>query len=92
MELAERCLKAALPPGGVVIDPFAGAGTTAIAALRLGASKVTLIDLNQAYLAEARDRIAGTDAPNHAPVGAPIVLHQGVTLHRGDCRIQDSCR
>jgi DNA modification methylase len=85
-EIPERCLKAALPPGGAVIDPFAGAGTTAIAALRLGAGKVILIDLNPDYLDEARDRIATTPAPNHVPFHAEaIALDEMTTLYPGDC-------
>ena len=86
VELPERCLKATLPPGGVVIDVFGGAGTTAIAALRLGASKVILIDTNQRYLDEARERISKTDFPSHAMVADPIQLGQDVALHPGDCR------
>ena len=86
IQLAERCLRATLPPGGTVIDPFAGAGTTAIAALRLGASKVIQIDLNQSYLDEARMRIADVAAsPIPSPSG-PMILNPWVTLYHGDCR------
>lgn len=86
VELAERCLRATLPPGGVAIDPFAGAGSTAIAALRLGASKVTLIDINPSYLEEARMRIANT-AGSPIPIPSrPMVLNPCVTLYHGDCR------
>jgi DNA modification methylase len=84
--LAERCLRATLPPGGVVIDPFAGAGTTAIAALRLGASQVTLIDLNQSYLDEARMRIADVAASPIPSPSSPMILNPSVTLYHGDCR------
>jgi DNA modification methylase len=35
-ELARWALRATLPPGGVVLDPFAGTGTTAAAALEAG--------------------------------------------------------
>ncbi len=35
-ELPERCIKAGSPEGGVVLDPFSGAGTTGRAAIRLG--------------------------------------------------------
>lgn len=35
-ELIEPCIKACCPPGGLVIDPFAGAGTTGIVAVRNG--------------------------------------------------------
>lgn len=47
-ELAERCILAGCPRGGVVLDPFGGAGTTALVAERLGRNAV-LIELNPEY-------------------------------------------
>jgi DNA modification methylase len=44
-ELARRCLRASCPPGGHVLDPFAGAGTSGLAALELG-HRATLIDIS----------------------------------------------
>jgi DNA modification methylase len=35
-EIARRCVLAGCPPGGLVLDPFAGAGTSGIAALATG--------------------------------------------------------
>jgi DNA modification methylase len=32
-EIARRCVLAGCPPGGLVLDPFAGAGTSGVAAL-----------------------------------------------------------
>jgi DNA modification methylase len=85
-ELVRRCLKASCPPDGHVIDPFAGAGTTGLAALELG-HRTTLIDLNPAYIAEARQRLASTPtSPVQGAVSAPIVLTGRVTLYHGDCR------
>ena len=55
--LVETCLKAGCPAGGVVLDPFAGAGTTGLVADRLGWDCV-LIELNPAYAEIARRRIA----------------------------------
>lgn len=55
-ELATRCISAGCPPGGLVLDPFGGAGTTALAALRLG-RRCALIELNPDYAAIARRRI-----------------------------------
>ncbi|WP_082734024.1 DNA-methyltransferase [Polycladidibacter hongkongensis] len=55
-ELVERCLKAGCPKGGVVLDPFGGAGTTALVALRMG-MKAILIELNPDYAEIARKRI-----------------------------------
>jgi DNA modification methylase len=47
--LAERCIQAGCKPGGVVLDPFSGSGTTGLAAARLGRRYVG-IDLNAEYL------------------------------------------
>lgn len=55
-ELAERCIKAGCPPGGSVLDPFGGAGTTALVAATLGRT-ATLIELNPEYSKLARARI-----------------------------------
>ena len=55
-ELVERCLSAGCPPAGTVLDPFAGAGTTGVVALRTGGSAV-LCELNAEYAALARERI-----------------------------------
>jgi DNA modification methylase len=54
--LAERCIKAGSPVGGLVLDPFGGAGTTGLAAATLGRS-ATLIELNTDYCKLARARI-----------------------------------
>ena len=55
-ELAERCIKAGCPEGGHVLDPFLGAGTTAMVADRLG-RHCTGIELNPEYAAIADRRI-----------------------------------
>lgn len=55
-ELPRRCIAAGCPPGGVVLDPFAGVGTTVMVALRLGRSAIG-IELNPEYAAMARRRI-----------------------------------
>lgn len=47
--LAERCIQAGCKPGGVVLDPFSGSGTTGLAAARRGRRYVG-IDLNADYL------------------------------------------
>lgn len=60
-ELVERCIAAGCPSGGIVLDPFGGAGTTGLVADRLGRD-ATLVDLNSDYIEIARNRIAG-DAP-----------------------------
>lgn len=55
-ELAERCIKAGCPEGGIVLDPFGGSGTTALVAASLG-RRATLIELNPDYCQLAKARI-----------------------------------
>jgi site-specific DNA-methyltransferase (cytosine-N4-specific) len=47
--LAERCVLAGCKPGGIVLDPFSGAGTTGMVAQRHG-RKYVGVDLNAATL------------------------------------------
>jgi len=54
--LIEPCIKAGCPKGGLVLDPFGGAGTTALVALRHG-RRAALIELNPAYAEMAQARI-----------------------------------
>lgn len=68
VELAARCIGAGCPPDGMVLDPFIGSGTTAIAAHRLGRSCIG-IELNPAYAEIARNRIH-RDAPLFAELPA----------------------
>lgn len=60
-KLIEPCIKAGCPPGGMVLDPFGGAGTTGLVAERLGRNAL-LIELNPTYAAMAERRIQ-EDAP-----------------------------
>ena len=54
--LVERPILATCPPGGTVLDPFLGSGTTAAVALRLGRSAVG-IDLSSDSLRFSRERV-----------------------------------
>lgn len=57
VKLAEMCIKVhGAKPGALVLDPFAGLGTTAVAAARLGVNSVGF-DLDEAYLAFAKTRL-----------------------------------
>nr|WP_237527027.1 MULTISPECIES: site-specific DNA-methyltransferase [unclassified Streptomyces] len=55
IELPLRCIKAGCRPGGTVLDPFSGSGTTGAAARQLG-RKYIGIDLNPAYHDLAKQR------------------------------------
>jgi DNA modification methylase len=55
--LAEFFIKAACPAGGVVIDPFAGSGTSVVVARRLG-RLAGGFELHEHFVAEALYRIA----------------------------------
>ena len=65
-EIARRCILAGCPSGGHVLDPFGGAGTTALVADRLGRD-ATLIELNPEYVGLQHRRIAA-DSPLFAEV------------------------
>lgn len=55
-ELVERCLLAGCPKGGSVLDPFGGAGTTALVADQMQLD-ATIIELNPDYVHIAVNRI-----------------------------------
>ena len=62
IDLPTRCIKAGCKPGGTVLDPFCGTGTTGIAALQLG-RHFTGIELNPAFAALAAERLQHTTEP-----------------------------
>lgn len=55
-ELAERCVLAFTQPGDLILDPFLGAGTTAIAAIKAG-RRVIGVDKDIRYITLARQRL-----------------------------------
>lgn len=57
IDLPLRCIKAGCKPGGTVLDPFSGSGTTGAAARQLGRRYVG-IDLNPAYHDLAAERFS----------------------------------
>ncbi len=56
IELPETCLLAGSRPGGIVLDPFSGAGTTGLAAIKHGRDYIG-IDLNPKYIEISRARL-----------------------------------
>lgn len=61
-ELVERCLRAGCPVGGSVLDPFGGAGTTALVADQMQLD-ATIIELNPGYVHIAIKRIEADRGP-----------------------------
>jgi len=56
-KLIAKLILASCPPGGVVLDPFLGSGTTSVAAKKLG-RKYVGIEINQEYCCWAEKRLA----------------------------------
>jgi len=57
VRLLERIVAASSRPGDLVLDPYAGSGTTGVAAARLG-RRWLLVDRNPAAVEIARRRLA----------------------------------
>jgi DNA modification methylase len=57
IDLPLRCIAAGCKPGGTVLDPFAGSGTTGLAAIQLG-RRFTGIDLSADFARLAAGRLA----------------------------------
>jgi len=67
--LAEFFVKACSPADGIVIDPFAGSGTTMVVARRLGRSAGGL-EIHQEFVAAAQQRLRA-DGPEDADPDRP---------------------
>jgi site-specific DNA-methyltransferase (adenine-specific) len=61
VRLLERIVAASSRPGGLVLDPYAGSGTTGVAAARLG-RRWLLADINPVAVEIARGRLAAEAA------------------------------
>ena len=59
--IAEICIECGCPPGGTVLDPFCGRGTTGVVATRMGRNFIG-IELSRKHAKEAKDWIS-SDAP-----------------------------
>jgi DNA modification methylase len=78
-DLITDCVAAGCPPGGIVLDPFGGAGTTGLVADRLGRDAI-LIELNPEYAAMAERRIA---AARSGPVERAHLRHAHKPINLG---------
>lgn len=71
--LLERIIGCATDPGAVVVDAFAGSGTTAVAAHALG-RRAYVADISSVAVATARARLLRE--------GAPLELHRADEVHQ----------
>ena len=69
LEIVERMVLASCPPGGRVLDPFMGSGTTAVACARQRREFVGY-EINESYCAIARERVSAA---------APVALTEPAT-------------
>jgi len=69
LEIVERMVLASCPPGGRVLDPFMGSGTTAVACARQKREFVGY-EINESYCAIARERVSAVAAAS-AGVATP---------------------
>jgi site-specific DNA-methyltransferase (adenine-specific) len=76
VELAERIIRMFSFAGDVVLDPFVGSGSTAVAAMRAGRSSIS-VEVEDAYVAMAATRIAveARHPARSGPRRKDIVIH-----------------
>ncbi|HMP84474.1 MAG TPA: site-specific DNA-methyltransferase [Verrucomicrobiota bacterium] len=79
-KLLERIIVLTTQPGGLIFDPFCGAGTTAIAAAKLGRHYI-VTDVDSDYVRITRDKLAAMK--NHADLfGHHVVPRNSVKRPR----------
>ena len=80
-QLLGRIIRASSNPGDLVLDPFAGSGTTLVVAKKLGRSFVGM-EMSAAYVAQIRKRLAASRT-GQALDGAPEPLKSVPTTAAG---------
>jgi len=70
IDLPLRCIAAGCKPGGTVLDPFTGTGTTGLAALQLG-RRFTGIELSAKFSALAAERLSQAGRGDQGRDGQP---------------------
>jgi len=73
LALPGRCIALSTEPGDLVLDPFIGSGTTALAALELKRRCIGF-DISDAYVRLANERVAAARTRDVAP-GVTRVPH-----------------
>jgi DNA modification methylase len=87
VDLMQYLVRLVTPKGGVVLDPFAGTGTTGEAAIREGC-KAILIEREPEYLADIERRcsliLAGSSERRHATIKAKGKVEDAGPLFAGE--------
>ena len=87
-----RCIQAGCKPGGLVLDPFCGTGTTGLAALSLG-RRFTGIELSPAFAALAAERLRRRHPARPAtPSDRPPTVIVYVYVSRASARKEHTVR
>src|SRR5262249_38300667 len=77
--LLERIIRVASNPGDVVLDPFAGSGTTLVAAKKLG-RRYLGVELSEKYAVAVRERLEGIEGSGSVEVKTPAKKHRRKTV------------
>ena len=77
LQIVERMVLASCPPGGLVLDPFMGSGTAAVAAAR-NDRRYLGFELNSAYFASAKLRLAHALGNSLPQEGAPASVNMSL--------------
>lgn len=85
IHLMERLVLMTTDPGDVVLDPFLGTGTTAIAARALGRYCVG-IDIDPDYIAIARDKVGATEETKEGEFFVSKFLDEIATVRDVDAK------
>jgi DNA modification methylase len=71
-ELVQRIIATSCDTDSLVLDPFGGAGTTALVALQFGHRAIT-IDIHPTFTEEARERLSNASANCDEPVATDSI-------------------
>ena len=77
LKIVERMVLASSPSGGLILDPFMGSGTTAVAALKHGRRFIGF-ELNRGYFAAAKRRVARLEKERSERPSAPAAVQASV--------------
>ncbi len=84
IHLLERIVLMSSDPGDVILDPFVGTGTTAVAAKRLGRRYIG-IDVDEEYARIARENVASEEPSVRCGKFVSIFLNRIVSIREIDC-------